>query len=110
MWPEARSAIVLGMNYGPDHDPLEILARRDRGAISVYAQNRDYHDVDQGPAQGMWRKLVASLTGGEVKVFVDTAPVMEKPLAAAGGPRLAGQAHQPRVARIRLLAVPRARS
>jgi epoxyqueuosine reductase len=84
MWLQARSAIVLGMNYGPDHDPLEILEMRDRGAISVYAQNRDYHDVIKGRLKHV-AQAVASLTGGEVKVFVDTAPLMEKPLAAQAG-------------------------
>jgi epoxyqueuosine reductase len=84
MWPHARSAIVLGMNYGPDHDPLEILEKRDRGAISVYAQNRDYHDVIKGRLKHV-AQAVAALTGGEVKVFVDTAPLMEKPLAAQAG-------------------------
>jgi epoxyqueuosine reductase len=75
---------MLGMNYGPDRDPLEILARRDRGAISVYAQNRDYHDVVKGKLKTIAGKLAAR-SGNDVKVFVDTAPVMEKPLAAAAG-------------------------
>jgi epoxyqueuosine reductase len=84
LWPEVRSIIMLGMNYGPDSDPLEILARRDRGAISVYAQNRDYHDVVKGKLKTIAGKLAAR-SGNDVKVFVDTAPVMEKPLAAAAG-------------------------
>jgi len=84
LWPEARSVVMLGMNYGPDSDPLEILARRDRGAISVYAQNRDYHDVVKGKLKAIASKLAAR-SGADVKVFVDTAPVMEKPLAAAAG-------------------------
>jgi epoxyqueuosine reductase len=75
---------MLGMNYGPDGDPLEILARRERGAISVYAQNRDYHDVVKGKLKTIAGKLAAR-SGAEVKVFVDTAPVMEKPLAQAAG-------------------------
>jgi epoxyqueuosine reductase len=84
LWPEVRSIVMLGMNYGPDRDPLETLAQRDRGAISVYAQNRDYHDVVKGKLKTIAGKLAAR-SGGDVKVFVDTAPVMEKPLAAAAG-------------------------
>jgi epoxyqueuosine reductase len=84
LWPDVRSVIMLGMNYGPDRDPLEILARRDRGAISVYAQNRDYHDIVKGKLKTVAGKLAAR-SGNDVKVFVDTAPVMEKPLAAAAG-------------------------
>ncbi len=84
LWPEARSIIMLGINYGPECDPLEILAKRDRGAISVYAQNRDYHDVVKGKLKALAGKLAAR-SGADVKVFVDTAPVMEKPLAAAAG-------------------------
>jgi epoxyqueuosine reductase len=84
LWPEVRSVIVLAMNYGPDHDPRELLARRDRGAISVYARNRDYHDVMKGRLKEIAGKIVAK-AGGDVKVFVDTAPVMEKPLAEAAG-------------------------
>ena len=84
LWPEARSVIVLGLSYAPDEDPLATLARPDRGNISVYARNRDYHDV----AKGMLKHLgqfVVSRFGNDVKVFVDTAPVMEKPLAAQAG-------------------------
>jgi epoxyqueuosine reductase len=84
MWPQARSAIVLGMNYGPKADPLEVLARKDVAAISVYAQNRDYHDVLKGRLKHLAQK-VASLAAAQVKVFVDTAPLMEKPLAAQAG-------------------------
>ncbi|MDN5928855.1 MAG: tRNA epoxyqueuosine(34) reductase QueG [Hyphomicrobiales bacterium] len=84
LWPDVRSVVMLGMNYGPDSNPLEILARRDRGAISVYAQNRDYHDVVKGKLKTIAGKLAAK-SGNDVKVFVDTAPVMEKPLAAAAG-------------------------
>ncbi|RWH74777.1 tRNA epoxyqueuosine(34) reductase QueG [Mesorhizobium sp.] len=84
LWPEVRSIVVLAMNYGPDHDPRDILARPDRGAISVYAQNRDYHDVMKGRLKEIAGKIVAK-AGGDVKVFVDTAPVMEKPLAEAAG-------------------------
>jgi epoxyqueuosine reductase len=84
LWPEVRSVVMLAMNYGPKHDPLEDLALRERGAISVYAQNRDYHDVVKGRLKQVAGKL-ASRAGADVKVFVDTAPVMEKPLAAAAG-------------------------
>ncbi|AMY03212.1 tRNA epoxyqueuosine(34) reductase QueG [Mesorhizobium ciceri] len=84
LWPQVRSIVVLAMNYGPDHDLREVLAKRDRGAISVYAQNRDYHDVMKGRLKEIAGKLVAR-AGGDVKVFVDTAPVMEKPLAEAAG-------------------------
>jgi len=84
LWPEVRSIVVLAMNYGPDHDPRGILQKRDRGAISVYARNRDYHEVMKGRLKGIAGKIVAR-AGGDVKVFVDTAPVMEKPLAEAAG-------------------------
>ncbi|MBZ9940114.1 tRNA epoxyqueuosine(34) reductase QueG [Mesorhizobium sp. BR1-1-13] len=84
LWPQVRSIVVLAMNYGPDRDPRDLLARRDRGAISVYAQNRDYHDVMKGRLKEIAGKIVAR-AGGDVKVFVDTAPVMEKPLAEAAG-------------------------
>ncbi|MDQ6436216.1 tRNA epoxyqueuosine(34) reductase QueG [Mesorhizobium sp. LHD-90] len=84
LWPEVRSIIVLAMNYGPDHDPRTILEKPDRAAISVYAQNRDYHDIVKGKLKGVAGKLAAR-TGCDVKVFVDTAPVMEKPLAEAAG-------------------------
>ncbi|MCF6098166.1 tRNA epoxyqueuosine(34) reductase QueG [Mesorhizobium muleiense] len=84
LWPEVRSIIVLAMNYGPDHDPRAVLGRRQRGAISVYAQNRDYHDVMKGRLKEIAGKIVGH-SGSDVKVFVDTAPVMEKPLAEAAG-------------------------
>lgn len=84
LWPEVRSIVVLAMNYGPDHDPRAVLGKRQRGAISVYAQNRDYHDVMKGRLKEIAGKIVAR-SGGDVKVFVDTAPVMEKPLAEAAG-------------------------
>ncbi|MEQ1941231.1 tRNA epoxyqueuosine(34) reductase QueG [Mesorhizobium sp. VNQ89] len=84
LWPDVRSIIVLAMNYGPDHDPRDLLARRDRGAVSVYARNRDYHDIIKGRLKEMAGRI-ASRTGEDVKVFVDTAPVMEKPLAEAAG-------------------------
>jgi len=85
LWPEVRSIIVLAMNYGPDCDPLAALEQNDRATISVYAQNRDYHDIIKGKLKGIAGRLVARAAGEDVKVFVDTAPVMEKPLAAAAG-------------------------
>jgi len=84
MWPEVRSVILLGMNYAPDADPLAMLRRRDRGAISVYAQGDDYHDVIKPRLKQLARWLIAT-AGGDVKVFVDTAAVLEKPLAQAAG-------------------------
>ncbi len=84
MWPQAKSAIVLGVNYGPAGDPLAILNQRDRGAISVYAQNDDYHDVIKKRLKALARRI-AGRFGAEVKVFVDTAPLMEKPLAERAG-------------------------
>ena len=84
LWPEVRSIIMLAMNYGPEHDPTAVLAHRDRAAISVYARNRDYHDLIKGRLKTIAGKLAAR-TGCDVKVFVDTAPVMEKPLAEAAG-------------------------
>jgi len=84
LWPEARSIIMLGMNYGPDGDPLAILRDRSHGAISVYAQGDDYHDIIKPRLKALARWLIAR-GGGDVKVFVDTAAVMEKPLAAAAG-------------------------
>ena len=84
LWPEVRSIVVLAMNYGPNHDPGAVLRKRQRGAISVYAQNRDYHDVIKGRLKEIAGKIVAR-SGSDVKVFVDTAPVMEKPLAEAAG-------------------------
>ena len=84
LWPEAQSVIMLAMNYGPDVNPLGLLDRRDRAAISVYARHRDYHDVIKGRLKTLAQKLTAR-SGADVKVFVDTAPVMEKPLAEAAG-------------------------
>ena len=84
LWPDVRSIIVLAMNYGPDRDPRALQSLSERGAISVYAQNRDYHDVIKGKLKAVAGKLAAR-AGCEVKVFVDTAPVMEKPLAEAAG-------------------------
>ncbi|WP_203290764.1 tRNA epoxyqueuosine(34) reductase QueG [Maricaulis parjimensis] len=84
MWPDAKSAVVVAMNYGPDTNPLPLLERKSEGVISVYAQNTDYHDLIKKRLKQMARAFVAE-TGAEVKVFVDTAPLMEKPLAAKAG-------------------------
>jgi len=84
MWPAAQSVIVLGLNYGPLDDPLAVLARRDRGAISAYAQGDDYHDVVKKKLKSL-AGFIATRFKAEVKVFVDTAPVMEKPLAQKAG-------------------------
>ncbi|SHF47575.1 epoxyqueuosine reductase [Litoreibacter ascidiaceicola] len=85
LWPEARSVIMLAEVYSPDHDPLETLKLRDRAAVSVYAQNRDYHDIVKKRLKRVGRWLIDQAEGVEIKVFVDTAPVMEKPLAQAAG-------------------------
>ncbi len=85
LWPEARSVIMLAENYGPSHDPMAVLSHKDRGAISVYAQNRDYHDLVKKRLKRLGRWLIAQEVSAEIKVFVDTAPVMEKPLAQAAG-------------------------
>ena len=84
LWPEAVSVISLGVNYAPGEDPLAALARRDRGAISVYARGRDYHDVVKSRLKALGRWMAARF-GADLKVFVDTAPVMEKPLAERAG-------------------------
>ena len=84
LWPEARSVIVLGESYTPREDPLAGLAHPDRGNISVYARGRDYHDTVKKRLKRLARWLISE-AGGEVKVFVDTAPVPEKPLAEAAG-------------------------
>ncbi len=84
MWPQAKSVILLGLNYGPAHDPLAILAQKDQGAISVYAQGDDYHDVVKKKLKSLAGHIFQAFKA-EVKVFVDTAPVMEKPLAQKAG-------------------------
>ncbi|WP_275790996.1 tRNA epoxyqueuosine(34) reductase QueG [Pararhizobium gei] len=84
LWSDVRSIVLFGMNYGPDSDPRVILERPDRGAISVYAQNRDYHDLIKGKLKEIATRFAAR-AGEDVKVFVDTAPVMEKPLAEQAG-------------------------
>lgn len=90
LWPEVRSILMLGMNYGPDSDPLDTLAKTDRATISVYARHRDYHDLIKGRLKELAGFLVAEagkagVPDPAVKVFVDTAPVMEKALAQAAG-------------------------
>ena len=84
LWPEAKSVVLLALNYAPDHDPMDNLAAADRGNISVYARHRDYHDLLKKKLRQLagW---MAQRFGTEVKLFVDTAPVLEKPLAAAAG-------------------------
>ena len=84
LWAEARSVVVLGTSYAPADDPLASLARRDRATVSVYARGRDYHDVLKKRLKGLGRWM-AEAYACQVKVFVDTAPVMEKPLAARAG-------------------------
>jgi epoxyqueuosine reductase len=84
MWPQARTAVMLGMNYGPDRDPMVGLTWKDRGLISAYARGDDYHGLIKGRLKNLGGWLKAKF-GGEVKVFVDTAPLMEKPLAERAG-------------------------
>ena len=85
MWPEARSVIALGMSYAPAVDPLALEGDPERARISIYAQGRDYHDVVKKALKALARWLVAQAPESELKVFVDTAPVMEKPLGEAAG-------------------------
>lgn len=84
LWSEVRSVVMLGMNYAGEGDPLAMLAQTDKAAISLYARRRDYHDVIKGKLKSV-AGLLAARGGADVKVFVDTAPVMEKPLAQAAG-------------------------
>ena len=84
LWPEAVSVISLGLSYAPAENPMDQLEQKAQGAISVYARNRDYHDIVKGKLKHLAQHLAAR-HGGEVKVFVDTAPVMEKPLAQVAG-------------------------
>ncbi len=84
LWPDVRSIIMLGLNYGPHDDPLAVLKDRRRGGISVYARGDDYHDVIKPRLKRLGRWLIEA-AGGDIKVFVDTAAVMEKPLAEAAG-------------------------
>jgi epoxyqueuosine reductase len=87
LWGDVKSVIMLGVNYGPTTDPLAALGEKDIGVISVYARNRDYHDLMKGRLKQLagWLVAAAKPERADVKVFVDTAPVMEKPLAAAAG-------------------------
>ncbi len=85
LWPEAKSVIMLAEPYTPNHDPLAVLNHADKAAISVYAQNKDYHDIVKKRLKRVGRWLIEQSPEAEIKVFVDTAPVMEKPLAAAAG-------------------------
>ncbi len=84
LWPQARAVVMLAHPYTPETDPLAVLAQPERAAISVYAQGKDYHDVVKKALKRVGRWLI-DRAGGEIKVFVDTAPVMEKPLAEAAG-------------------------
>jgi epoxyqueuosine reductase len=84
LWSDVKSIVVFGLNYGPDEDPRHVLEKPDKAAISVYARNRDYHDVIKGRLKEIATRFAAR-AGADVKVFVDTAPVMEKPLATAAG-------------------------
>jgi epoxyqueuosine reductase len=84
LWPQARSLVMLAMSYRPDEDPLAALADRGRGVLSVYAKGRDYHEVIKPKLKRLAGRL-AREAGADVKVFVDTAPLMEKPLAARAG-------------------------
>ena len=84
LWPDVRSVIMLGLSYSPATNPLDALAHKDRAAISAYAKGRDYHELVKGRLK-LVAQSFAHQTGADVKVFVDTAPLMEKPLAAAAG-------------------------
>ena len=84
LWPEVCSIIMVGINYGPDRDPLELLEEKSKGNISVYARNRDYHGIIKGRLKELGG-LMTQRADAKIKVFVDTAPVMEKPLAEASG-------------------------
>ena len=85
LWPEVKSVIMLGMSYAPPHDPLVLADEAGVGRISVYAQGQDYHDIVKKGLKALARWLVAQVPETDLKVFVDTAPVMEKPLAEAAG-------------------------
>ena len=85
LWPNVKSIIMLAENYAPEYDPLEILRHKDKAAVSVYAQNKDYHDLVKKRLKRLGRWLIEQDKDAEIKVFVDTAPVMEKPLAQEAG-------------------------
>ena len=106
LWPDVGAIVMLGVNYGPHDDPLAILNERLRGAISVYALGDDYHDLIKPRLKALARMLVEK-AGGDVKVFVDTAPVMEKPLAQAAGLGWQGKHTNLRLAHAWFVAVPR---
>ena len=105
LWREAKTVVSLAINYAPPSDPLEILKHDERAAISVYAQGRDYHEVMKSKLKALGR-FIWDTYRHDLKVFVDTAPLDGEARRAGRRPRLAGQAHQPRVAPVRLLAVP----
>ncbi len=84
IWLEAKTIIILGQNYGPDHDPMRDLQKKNNGVISVYAQGKDYHDIIKKKLKALARDLQSQF-GGDFKVFTDTAPIMEKPLAEQAG-------------------------
>ena len=84
LWPDVKRVVVLGLNYGPDEDPLAALARKECGTVSVYSRGDDYHDLIKGKLKRIAQWLVTQ-TASDLKIFVDTAPVMEKPLAEAAG-------------------------
>ena len=84
LWSDVRSIVMLGISAAPAENPLDLLERRDRAALAAYAQRRDYHEVIKGKLKEV-ASLLTARSGGKAKVFVDTAPVMEKPLAAAAG-------------------------
>ena len=85
LWPEAVSVVALGMNYGPEADPLSILGQKDRAGISVYARHKDYHDIVKKRLKMLGRWMMETWREQQIKVFVDTAPVAEKPLAQQAG-------------------------
>ena len=85
LWPEAKSIIMMAHRYTPEVDPLALLSKKDKGSISVYARNRDYHEIIKKRLKLIGRWLIKETEGTEIKVFVDTAPVMEKPLGQAAG-------------------------
>ena len=85
LWPKTQSIIMFAHRYTPDMDPLKLLAQKDKGYISVYARNRDYHDIVKKRLKSIGRWLINEVAGSEIKVFVDTAPVMEKPLGQSAG-------------------------
>jgi epoxyqueuosine reductase len=85
LWPDAKTIVMLGMNYGPEVNPLATLAKKEIGTISVYARHRDYHNVLKGRLKELASFLTKNVGPNHVKVFVDTAPLMEKPLAQAAG-------------------------